>query len=306
MDNDNIFKSLNLRMIAFPGTCHILDGNFLIADTDEAPSCIAEMLEDQKMMIFFNEPFKVEFALCVILKSGTMRIMHNLKGYSLMKDDCFVVMPGDFAQCLDISYDCRLLVLAFSDKRYAPISNGGQLNTFTSFFRRQPKVTLKREDANDLLYVIGILKRRIDDPKCIDKKDIVRGYIYALCHESLDRIHSIRDEATLQNRGEEIFARFSELLAKNYLTEHHIKFYAGRMYLSPKHLSETVKAVSGRSVKEWIQDYILLEAKALLQSHKYSVQEISWRLNFANQSFFGTWFKKAAGMSPRQYMDRFE
>lgn len=43
------------------------------------------------------------------------------------------------------------------------------------------------------------------------------------------------------------------------------------------------------------------DAKALLQSHKYSIQEISWKLNFANQSFFGTWFKKAAGMSPRQY-----
>ncbi len=306
MDNENIFRSLNLRMIAFPDTCHILDGNFLIADTDEAPFSIAEMLKDQKMMIFFNEPFKVEFALCVIIKSGTMRIMHNLKDYSLMKDDGFVVMPGDFAQCLDISPDCRLLVVAFSDSYYAPISNGGELNTFMSFFRRHPKASLEKEYAEDLIYVIDILKRRIDDPKCIDKKDIVRGYIYALCHESLDRIHSIRDEATLQNRGEEIFARFSELLAKNYLTEHHIKFYAGRMYLSPKHLSETVKAVSGRSVKEWIQDYILLEAKALLQSHKYSVQEISWRLNFANQSFFGTWFKKAAGMSPRQYMDRFE
>lgn len=250
MYNNSIFRSLNLRMIAFPDTCHILDGNFLIADTDEAPACIAEMLTDHKMMVFFNEPFKVEFALCIIVKSGTMRIMHNMKGYTLMKDDSFVVMPGDFAQCLDISYDCGLLVLAFSDKYYAPISNGGQLNTFMSFFRRHPKVNLKKEEANDLLYILDILKRRIEDPKCIDKKDIVRGYIYALCHESLDKIHSIREEMPPQNRGEEIFAHFSELLAKNYLTEHHIQFYADMMCISQKHLSETVKTVSGRSVKK--------------------------------------------------------
>ena len=59
MDKDNIFKSLTIRMIAEPETCHVLDGNFLIADTDDESDSISELLSDPDKKMFFSEPFKV-------------------------------------------------------------------------------------------------------------------------------------------------------------------------------------------------------------------------------------------------------
>ena len=58
---------------------------------------------------------------------------------------------------------------------------------------------------------------------------------------------------------------------------------------------------SGRYAGQWIRDYVVLEAKALLKSGEYTVQQVSDRLNFANQSFFGSYFKKAVGCSPSAY-----
>lgn len=302
MENENIFKSLTIRMIADPEICHVLDGNILIVDTDEEPTTISEMISNPSRKMFFTEPFKVEFALCVLIKSGSMKIMHNLKEYSIGVNDIFVVMPGDFARCLEISADCRMAMLAFSDNYYAPMSNGMQFNTFYTFYRKHPKSSIDNQSFTDTLNILSIMRRRIEDPKRIDKKNVIRGYIYALCQDALGWINDTRNaDAAPKNRGEEILANFMELLENNYATEHNVQFYADKLCISTKHLSETVKSLSGRSVKDWIQDYLLLEAKALLQSHKYSIQEISWRLNFPNQSFFGTWFKKAAGMSPRQY-----
>lgn len=295
-------------MIADPKICHVLDGNFLIVDTDKESDSISKMLSSPDKKMFFREPFKVEFALCILIKSGSMQVSHNLKEYSIFKNDVFVVMPGDFARCLSISQDCHLTLLAFSDSYYAPMSNGTQFNTFFSFFRKHPKNSIDNQDFTDTLHILDIMRRRIDDTNHIDKKNIMRGYIYALCQDALGWINVIKEkeaETAPKNRGEEILASFMELLEDNYTTEHRIQFYADKLCISTKHLSETVKAISGRSVKDWIQEYLLLEAKALLQSHKYSIQEISWKLNFANQSFFGTWFKKAAGMSPRQYCDYF-
>lgn len=306
MDKENIFKSLTIRMIAEPETCHVLDGNFLIADTDDESDSISELLSDPDKKMFFSEPFKVEFALCILIKSGSMQIMHNLMEYTISGNDVFVVMPGDFARCLSVSSDCRLTLLAFSDSDYAPMSNGMQFNTFYSFFRRHPKNSIDGQGFTDTLHILDIMKRRVETADKIDKRNVVRGYIYALCQDALAWINAIKDvESGPSSRGEEILAAFLELLEKNYTTEHRIGFYADKLCISTKHLSETVKSVSGRGVKEWIQEYLLLEAKALLQSHRYSIQEISWKLNFANQSFFGTWFKKAAGMSPRQYCDYF-
>lgn len=306
MDKENIFKSLTIRMIADPETCHVLDGNFLIADTDDESDSISELLTNPDKKMFFSEPFKVEFALCILIKSGSMQIMHNLMEYTISKNDVFVVMPGDFARCLSVSPDCRLELLAFSDSYYAPMSNGMQLNTFYSFFRKHPKNSIDDQSFTDTLYILDIMKRRVETASKVDKKNIMRGYIYALCQDALGWINAVKEvESKPSSRGEEILAAFLELLEENFTTEHRIRFYADKLCISTKHLSETVKSISGRSVKEWIQEYLLLEAKALLQSHKYSIQEISWRLNFANQSFFGTWFKKAAGMSPRQYCDYF-
>lgn len=302
MEKENIFKSLTIRMIADPETCHVLDGNLLIADTDEQSAGISELLSSPDKKMFFTEPFKVEFALCILMKSGSMQIMHNLKGYTISKNDVFVVMPGDFARCLSVSEDCRLTLLAFSDSYYAPVSNGMQFNTFFSFFRKHPKNSIDNQGFTDTLHVLDIMRRRVEGTNHIDKKNVVRGYIYALCQDALGWINAVKDaDAAPRTRGDEILAAFLDLLENNYTTEHRIQFYADRLCISTKHLSETVRSLSGRSVKDWIQEYLLLEAKALLQSHKYSIQEISWKLNFANQSFFGTWFKKAAGMSPRQY-----
>lgn len=293
-------------MIAEPETCHVLDGNFLIADTDDESDSISGLSSNPHNKLFFSEPFKVEFALCVLIKSGSMQIMHNLMEYTISPSDVFVVMPGDFARCLSVSSDCRLALLAFSDSYYAPMSNGSQYSTLYSFFRKHPKNSIDDQNFTDMLYILDIMKRRVETSDKIDKKNVVRGYIYALCQDALWWTNAIKDdESGPSSRGEEILAAFLKLLEENFTTEHRISFYADKLCISAKHLSETVKSVSGRGVKEWIQEYLLLEAKALLQSRRYSIQEISWKLNFANQSFFGTWFKKAAGMSPRQYCDYF-
>ena len=46
---------------------------------------------------------------------------------------------------------------------------------------------------------------------------------------------------------------------------------------------------------------MILEAKAMLKSSEQSIQEIADELHFANQSFFGKYFKHHTGFSPKEY-----
>ena len=75
------------------------------------------------------------------------------------------------------------------------------------------------------------------------------------------------------------------------------RFKAHLIVIAPDFL----KRISGKSVSEWIDNYVILEAKTLLKYSNMSVQEIAYYLNFPNQSFFGSYFKRNAGMSPSQY-----
>ncbi len=78
-------------------------------------------------------------------------------------------------------------------------------------------------------------------------------------------------------------------------------FYARQLCITPKYLTTLIKRISGLSVSEWIDNYVIIEAKTLLKYSTMSIQEIAYYLNFPNQSFFGSYFKRNTGMSPSQY-----
>ena len=90
-------------------------------------------------------------------------------------------------------------------------------------------------------------------------------------------------------------------MRQSYTKERSISYYADRLCVTPKYLSQIVRKVSGRFAGDWITDYVILEAKALLKSRKYTIQQIADRLNFANQSFFGKYFKEKVGCSTSEY-----
>ena len=103
------------------------------------------------------------------------------------------------------------------------------------------------------------------------------------------------------SRQEQIFNMFLECLNNNYKKERSLTFYANQLCLSPKHMSRCIVSFSGRPATEWIRNYVILEAKVLLRTRKYTIQQICYMLNFPNASFFGKYFKEAVGISPKQY-----
>lgn len=110
----------------------------------------------------------------------------------------------------------------------------------------------------------------------------------------------------LQNRGvpartNMIFEQFLKLVAENFMSHKNIGFYADRLYLTPKYLSSLVKTVSGRTASEWIDSFVILEAKNLLKYSDMTVKEIGYKLNFASIPSFFKFFKSNTGMTPTDY-----
>lgn len=94
---------------------------------------------------------------------------------------------------------------------------------------------------------------------------------------------------------------FLQLVQQNFRKERFLEFYADKLKITAKHLSRTVKKQTGFTAVEWIERYVVLEAKVLLKSSNLNIQQISDELNFPSQSFFGKYFKKLTGMSPKEF-----
>ena len=73
-----------------------------------------------------------------------------------------------------------------------------------------------------------------------------------------------------------------------------------KLYLTPKYLSKLIKNVSGRSAHEWIDSFVILEAKNLLKYSDLPIKQIVDELHF-NQTTFYRFFKAKTGLTPSEY-----
>lgn len=95
-----------------------------------------------------------------------------------------------------------------------------------------------------------------------------------------------------------MFNQFINLLTEHHRKERRVDFYAEQLFLSPKHFSTVVKKVSGKTAGEWIDEYVILEAKALLKYSVMSIQEVAYFMNFPNPSFLANTSSTILGYLP--------
>ena len=103
------------------------------------------------------------------------------------------------------------------------------------------------------------------------------------------------------SRSRELFRNFMDLLHENLVREHEVQFYAGKLCISSKYLTQISKGTIGRTPKQIIDETLLQEAMKLLDRNDSSIQDISVALGFPDQSYFGRFFKRMKQMSPQQY-----
>jgi AraC-like DNA-binding protein len=129
-------------------------------------------------------------------------------------------------------------------------------------------------------------------------KHLTLAFYYALTYQS----HILSGEVQ-QSKQSILLERFMKLVQENFREQRDIGFYADKLCLTPKYLSKILKDNSGSSASEWIDNHVVLEAKALLKSTNMTIQQISEELNFPSQSFFGKYFKRVVGVSPKEYRE---
>lgn len=134
-----------------------------------------------------------------------------------------------------------------------------------------------------------------------EHKLLLLSLTYRLCEVFSQRYLS---GSSANVRRTEIFLKLIQLIGRHYMSERGVAFYADKLCLSPKYLSELSKSICGYTVQELVFKAIIRKAMGLLDSTNKTVAEISDKLNFHNPSSFGTFFRKQTGLSPQKYRER--
>lgn len=129
---------------------------------------------------------------------------------------------------------------------------------------------------------------------------VIQHVIMAIFYSS-KQVRKIDGNEPPRSNADVLSKEFLELVKDNFRRERQLQFYADKLCITPRYLSRVVKECTNSSAAEWIERYVILEARALLKSTNMTIQQISDELNFPSQTFFGKYFKRRVGVSPKEY-----
>ncbi len=251
-----------------------------------------------------NEPFRIDMTMAIIYEQGSADLKINMRDYHIEAPAVLLVLNDQIYQSAGHSEDLRSKVIlmsrSFSDSLFA---NSGEILPLKSSIMKNPVMKIENEE-NVFGQFFQLLQNIAASPRQEFKIESARHLTLSMFYGYSHLKHEINEVKSTNSRQEEIFTKFTELLERHHKKEREIAFYADKMCMTSKHLSQVIKDYTGKTALGIIEEYVISEAKSMLLSTTMSIQQISDELNFPSQSVFGKYFKRVAGISPSEYRNR--
>ena len=299
---------MNQTNSEMPISSFTLNELITMAGGEKRPGIMGECIaaNSASEMEIFRFPSRLNALIIGVGTEGETSLTSDLQEFRLKKDSLFIFSPKHILQVQSNNrFKAHLIVIAPDFLKRINIDTKRMMPLFLQF-GSLPCMELTQAESQSLRSFISMVEQELKGSETDFSSEIIGGLIAATIYKVGDILtHYLTEhpevDSPIHNRAEEYFRQFTELLGEHYKHERSVGFYARQLCITPKYLTTLIKRISGKSVSEWIDNYVILEAKTLLKYSNMSVQEIAYYLNFPNQSFFGSYFKRNAGMSPSQY-----
>ena len=255
-------------------------------------------------------PCRFDGLLMIYCIKGHMKLSVNLNDYDLYESHLIIANPGSIIKVSDSrepdAGELNYAVLAMSSKFGAELKIDIKkiMNEGVALLET-PIMTLSKEMQTIMAGYLNLAAEVINS-KSLFHEDALTSLLSSMICLAVgawvEKMNEIKQEASqTTTRSKMIFEQFIRLVGEHHMKYRNVGFYADKLCLTPKYLSKLIKGASGRSAPEWIDSYVILEAKSLLKYSDITIKEIVYRLNFPNQSVFYKFFKARTGMTPSEY-----
>jgi len=246
-------------------------------------------------------PFKADVNTNIISIKGTTEGNIGLKPY-FTSGACFIAIPaGQIMEYKSISDDFEGLFIIMSQKfTNSLMPNAHERLPLSVSVRDNPVIPLDDEALAGMVNYFEMMKKLIQQEDHPYRLEAARYLTLAFHYGAGYYFHKFAERSE-KTHNETIIEKFLHLVQTHYKRERGLEFYAAKLCITSKHLTRILRETGNKSANDLIDDHVALEAKALLKSTNMTILQISDELNFPSQSFFGKYFKRVTGMSPKEY-----
>lgn len=251
-----------------------------------------------------HDPFsthRVEFYLILIVTQNTYTHFIDFEAYNAPEGSAIFVAKKQvhhFTKSLEEASGIAIIFNSLFIDSYFFVSDERKLNRLFNYHIETP-VILKKEMGNDNFHGIATqLYNEYNFPDNFAKSEILRTLLHLLI---------LKAERTKQTRSAgsntktlwlETFSNFKSMLEKEYVNTRSSRAYAAKLLVSYKFLNDVTKKLTGKTVKAFIDDFVIIEIKRYLVSTSLSVKEISYHTGFEEPANMIKFFKKHTALTP--------
>jgi AraC-like DNA-binding protein/quercetin dioxygenase-like cupin family protein len=258
---------------------------------------------DAKRHFEVSYPHKHDFYEVLFLTQGSGYHIIDSNKYEIKPPCVFFLSPGQ-AHKLELSHDIDGYIFLFTAEFYLLSKvNKNKLLELPFFFSvEQNNPPLLLEHPADTQFLQSLFVRGCNEVNPMDEvsEDSIRAILDLILH-TCKKLYPKDTISIQQTRGHLLVKNLLRLVEENYQRNLSINEYAGMLSITPNHLTQLVKQVTGNTSAKLIQNKVIIETKRLLIHTEMTVTEIADFMNFTDQSYFTKFFKKACGVTPLQY-----
>lgn len=260
-------------------------------------------------------PLKVRLTVCVFCRKGRIDLRIQQKNYSVFPGSIIVIFGGQILESVYAEEGSKVIIVGINSEYIMTEirgRHGRSLRQWVLHNQDPATVSMDDDEAENFEKLCQSLKFIMKNSGPDTADGILSGFTYIFASLLLkwrkrdvaeEIVNPVETESGLDySREKEVLVRFQNDVHNFSRKDRTVGFYARRQCVSEKHFSRLIKKASGQKPLEIIREYVVLDAKSLLLSGKYSVKQVAELLGFQNHSFFTRFFRNSTGKTPGEFM----
>ncbi|MEZ4885457.1 MAG: helix-turn-helix domain-containing protein [Chitinophagales bacterium] len=236
------------------------------------------------------------FALCI---RGHATFQVNLQEFKIVKGSLIFVKNNDIKQWFHRSEDYETYTILFEKEAILNAVGNQVFEQDFDFFNKGIVVSLTQTQQKKLKTQFEQFGKLYATFSKFQNQQL--AHYLAIMLYSTAELTVNQEQSYKTSRSKQITNDFIKLASKYVINERNLDFYSQQIGLSKKHLSETIKSELNKTASQILGEYLLLEAKVMLNETTLTIEEIAFHLNFNDSSAFNKFFKRHTGLTPKSY-----
>lgn len=238
----------------------------------------------------------------LFLTQGSGHYTIDFKKYPILANHVYFVSPGQ-VHTIEYSPDILGFIFLFTGEFYMlEKTDKNKLFQFPFFHGltyENPPFQIPNPEELETIFNLLCRELKSDSETNAEIALSALDLILNICKKN----YPFKEEEKYTGKGRLLVKQFKQLVEENYRNQHLVREYANTLNVTPNHLNETVKQLTGITAKELIKERQIIEIKRLLSHTELNINEIALAMNFEDQSYFSRFFRKNTGISPNTFRE---